>query len=266
MRRPVPPSVVDRLRAAGCVAAGAEAHALTIAAPDVDTLETWVRRRETGEPLAWITGTTRFCGRVIGVDPGVYVPRPQSEELARRAAASLPEAGRAVDLCTGSGAIAVHLEAEVPGAAVLGVDIDPRAAACARRNGVTTVLGDLDLPLRPQGFDVVTAVAPYVPTSELTLLPADVRRYEPLNALDGGPDGLEVVRRLVGAAARLLRPGGSFLTELGGTQHLALAPALAASGFADVTPWFDEDGDLRGLRARAATHRGPVGNRTARVR
>ncbi|HEY7917466.1 MAG TPA: HemK family protein methyltransferase [Acidimicrobiales bacterium] len=244
--------VVRRLRAAGCVAAEEEADELLGGAADTTTLQNWVSRRETGEPLAWITGTVRFCGHRVRVDPGVYVPRIQSEELARRAASLLPAYGRAADLCTGSGAIAVHLVAAVPTASVVGVDLDRRSAVCARGNGVRAVVADLARPLRTRSFDVVTAVAPYVPTGELRLLPADVQRYEPRRSLDGGHDGLDLVRRIVTAAARLLRPGGWLLTELGGDQQDTLDPALAASGFILVDPWFDEDGDLRGVAAQAA--------------
>jgi release factor glutamine methyltransferase len=244
--------MVARLRAAGCVAAEEEAHEMMAAAPDGEVLEAWVSRRERGEPLAWITGRLEFCGRWLHVAPGVYVPRVQSEELARRAGRLLPERGRAADLCTGAGAIAAHLLAEVPTASVIGVDFDPQAVACAASNGVRAVVGDVDLPLGPNGsFDVVTAVPPYVPTNELRLLPADVQRYEPRAALDGGADGLDVARRVVSAAARLLAPGGWLLIELGGDQDEALAPVLAASGFGDAESWRDEDGDLRGLAAQA---------------
>src|SRR6202035_1855547 len=124
------------------------------------------------------------------VDPGVYVPRLQSEELARRGAALLASGGRAADLCTGAGAIAVHLMAEASPRAVVAVDIDIPAVACARRNGVQAVAADLDRPLRCKVFDLVTAVAPYVPTGELRFLPADVQRYESRLSLDGGNDGL----------------------------------------------------------------------------
>jgi release factor glutamine methyltransferase len=248
--RPVAEAVIDRLMTAGCVAADDEADALLAAAPDDQTLDAWVRRRERGEPLAWITGTMQFAGRTVRVEPGVYVPRPQTEELARRASTLLAAGGRAVDLCTGTGAIAAHLMAAVPTATVIGVDIDLRAARGAGRNGVPVVVGDLDQPLRPHGFDVVTAVAPYVPTGDLRLLPADVQRFEPRLALDGGADGLDLVRRVVGAAARVLRPGGWLLTELGGEQDTALGPTLTAAGFSVATPWFDDDGDLRGLATR----------------
>ena len=244
------PAVIDRLRAAGCVAAEEEAELLVGSAPDNGTLEAWLKRREQGEPLAWITGTTQFCGRTLKVDGGVYVPRPQSEELARRAAEMMPaRGGWAADLCTGAGAVAVYMEAEAAAARVVGVDIDMRAVVCARSNGVTAFLGDLNGPLRSGVFDVVTAVAPYVPTRELRFLPADVQRYEPRSALDGGPDGLQVLRRVVDAAGSLLRPGGWLLTEVGGDQDEALMTILKARGFGAVSTWFDEEGDLRGLAA-----------------
>lgn len=253
---PLLATVTDRLAEAGCVAAEEEAADLVDAAPDEPTLDSWVRRREQGEPPAWITGTSMFCGRPLHVAPGVYVPRLQTEELARRAAALLPAGGRAVDLCTGAGAVAAHLRAQVPAAAVVGVDIDRRAAACARRNGVPTAVGDLAGPVRGHRFvDVVTAVAPYVPTRDIRLLPADVQRHEPRRALDGGADGLDLVRRVVAAARRLLRPGGWLLAEVGGDQDEALAPELA-TGFDAVAPWRDEDGDLRGVACRA-TGTGP---------
>lgn len=127
-----------------------------------------------------------------------------------------------------------------------------RAAACARRNGVPTAVADLAEPLHGHAaFDLVTAVAPYVPTGELRLLPADVQRHEPRVALDGGADGLDLVRRAVAAARRLLRPGGWLLIEVGGDQDQALAPTLAAAAFEVVTPWWDEDGDLRGIASQA---------------
>ena len=251
-------SVVRRLAAAGCVAADEEADELMAGAPDGDALEGWVRRREQGEPLAWITGSLVFCGRVIRVDPGVYVPRIQSQELARRAGVLLAaDRARALDVCTGAGAVAVHLMAAAPRAQVIGVDIDMRSARCARRNGVAAVVGDLGQAFGSGMFDVVTAVAPYVPSGDMRLLPADVQRYEPRRALDGGDDGLDVVRRVVASAARLLRRGGWLVIELGADQDATLAGALAGSGFDATETWLDEDGDLRGLAARASGHHRP---------
>lgn len=258
--------VVRRLSEAGCIAADEEAALLVGAAPDDETLDAWIRRRERGEPLAWITGTTMFCGHTIHVDPHVYVPRRQSEELARRAAELIPRhAGRAVDLCTGAGAIAVHLASEAPGATVIGTDLDHAAAQCARRNRVDAVVANLGEPFRGGMFNVVTAVAPYVPVRDLPMLPADVRRYEPGRALDGGDDGLDVVRGAARTAARLLKPGGWFLTEVGGQQAAALTPTLASLGFERATPWFDDDGDLRGMVAQTTPVCGLVARRPPRI-
>lgn len=242
--------IVARLVAAGCVAADEEATAFIAAAPDAATLDEWIHRRAQGEPPAWIIGATEFCGRKLHVVPGVYVPRPRTEDLARRAAALLPRAGRALDLCTGTGAIARHLADHVPDAWVIGVDVDHRAAACARRNGVATLVGDLADAVRGHHvFDVVTAVPPYVPTDAIRLLPADVRRHEPVVALDGGADGLDIARHVIAAAGRLLRPGGSVVMEIGGSQDELLATDLASAGFGAVEAWCDEDGDLRGIVA-----------------
>jgi release factor glutamine methyltransferase len=242
--------VARRLSVAGCVASVEEATELVrAAAGDPEHLEAMVRRREAGEPFAWITGHMTFCGQRIVVDPGVFVPRPQTEELARRAAAALPPGGRAADLCAGSGAVAAHLGSTVPGARVVAVDIDPVAVACAARNGVAAVRGDVGAPLRSGRFDVVTAVAPYVPTDALRLLPSDVQRHEPRLALDGGLGGLEVVDRVVTDAARLLGPGGSVLLEVGGSQAGSVTALLGGAGFVEVRPWFDEVGDLRGVHA-----------------
>jgi len=188
---------------------------------------------------------------VLHVAQGVYVPRVQSEELARRAAAALPAHGTAVDLCTGSGAVGAWMQHARPDAFVVGVDVDPIAGSCAARNGVRAVVGDLAAPLHLLGaVDVVTAVAPYVPTGERRLLPADVQRHEPAHALDGGDDGLTVVRHVVAHAAALLRGGGHLLLEVGGTQDAMLAPDLARHGFAPAEPWCDDDHDLRGVHVR----------------
>lgn len=244
--------VRERLARAGCVAADEETEELLAAACDPPTLMAWVSRRERGEPLAWVTGRTRFVDRTVHVDPGLYVPRAQSAELALRAGELLPEGGRAADLCTGTGAIAMHLAAARPAATVVAADLDPRAAACARRNGLSAVVADMDRGLAGGAFDVVCAVTPYVPTGAMHLLPADTVRFEPRAALDGGLDGLDNVRRLAGGAARLLRPGGWLLTEIGGDQDGSIGPILAGAGFGSPTFWRDEDGDLRGVMARLA--------------
>lgn len=186
------------------------------------------------------------------VDPGVYVPRWQSLPLARRAAARLPGRGRALDLCTGSGAIAASLSAARPGARVVGTDVDPRAVACARSNGVEAYRGDLFTPLPADlagTLDVVVAVVPYVPTPALALLPRDTLRFESASHYDGGPEGMDVLRRAVAGAPDVLCPGGSLLLEVGGEQALLLGPLLVRYGFVAIETWDDEDGDTRGVEA-----------------
>jgi release factor glutamine methyltransferase len=247
-------SVEARLRSAGCVAADAEAVALVeAAAGDALRLEQLVARRCSGEPLAWLIGSVRFCGETILVHPGVFVPRWQSEPLAVEAVARLPHAGIAVDLCTGAGAIAAVLTRRRPSARVLATELDPAAVACARANGVEVLLGDLSGPLPddlPGRVDVVVAVVPYVPTEALHLLPRDVLAFEPRRTLDGGEQGLRLLRRTVAESEPLLRSGGSLLLELGADQGERLRPALDEHGFHDVVLLTDEDGDLRGLCAR----------------
>lgn len=241
------------LAAAGCVAAGEEAAELVAAAPDDVALDALVARRTSGEPLAWITGTAAFCGIDVGVAPGVYVPRWQSEALARRAAELLPDGGTAVDLCTGSGALALVLAERRPEATVLATEIDDRSVACARGNGVDVRQGHLYDPLPTDvaaAVDVVVGVVPYVPAGALHLLPRDVLAFEPLAALDGGTDGLDTVRQAIGGSTRWLRPGGWLLLEVGGDQIASAQGLLAEAGYVEVSVLSDGDGDPRAVVGR----------------
>ena len=247
--------LVRRLSDAGFIAAREEAaELLEAAAQDGSRLDALLARRLTGEPLAWITGRVEFCGLQIKIAHGVYVPRWHTAALAERAAERLAEAGVAIDICCGSGAIPAVLSARRPDAMVLATDIDPRAVACARANGVDARVGDLfsGLPAELCGVvDVVTGVVPHVPSGELGLLQRDTLRFETPLAYDGGPDGLAVARRAVAEAARWLRPGGTLLLELGGEQ-----PAqLLLPGFHGVAVLRDEEGDLRGIEAACRAER-----------
>jgi release factor glutamine methyltransferase len=246
--------LAEQLSRAGFVAADDEASELMArAAGDVELLGSLVARRLTGEPLAWITGTVSFCDVEIRIDPGVYVPRWQSEPLARRAVERLPATGLAIDLCTGSGAIARTLTVNRPGARVVASDIDARAVACAARNGVEVYRGDLFDPL-PRSLedrvDIIVAVVPYVPTPELPLLQRDTFAFESTLSYDGGPDGTDILRRVLRESPRLLRRGGALLLELGGNQADALGDDLARLGYTDVSVLSDDDGDVRGIEAR----------------
>jgi release factor glutamine methyltransferase len=245
--------VAAQLSRAGFVAASEEAEELfDRAGGDSHLLAQLIERRLTGEPLAWITGTALFCGLDIRVDRGVYVPRWQSEPLARRAIERLPAHGLGIEICTGSGAIARTMMSTRPGARIVATDIDGGAVACARANGVDAHQGDLFDPL-PAGLeglaDVVAGVVPYVPTSALSLLPRDTLAFESPLSYDGGDDGGDYLRRAVTESTRFLRGGGALLLELGGDQAASLQGELTGMGYDDVIVLFDEDGDVRGIEA-----------------
>lgn len=250
-------AVAALLATSGFIAAEDEAgELLARAAGDAELLHSLVERRLTGEPLAWITGKVSFCGVEIRVDPGVYVPRWHTETLARRAAERLPAGGVAIDLCTGSGAVAKFLTTACPDARVVASDVDERAVVCAVANGVEAYAGNLFGPL-PNTLtgrvDVVVGVVPYVPTRALPLLQRDTFTFESPLAYDGGTDGTDILRRVLSDSVRFLRRGGALLVELGGDQAHALGDDLARLGYADVNVLIDEDGDVRGIEATAAS-------------
>lgn len=223
-------AVVTRLRAAGCVFAEDEARLLVSAADGPAALTEMVSRRAAGLPLEHVIGWAEFYGLRIAVDAGVFVPRRRTEFLVRQAAALSHQtpAGRpavVVDLCCGSGALGAALLATAHDPVELyASDIDAAAVACARRNiadGGTVLEGDLFDAL-PDGIrgriDILLANVPYVPTGEVGLLPSEAREHEPLVALDGGADGLDVLRRVTAGAPDWLAPGGHLLFETSGRQ------------------------------------------------
>jgi release factor glutamine methyltransferase len=252
--------VTRELAAAGCVSAAAEARWLVEEAADPRALRAMVARRAAGEPLQYVVGWAPFGRLRLQVGPGVFVPRPETEGLADRAATRLRAAGPrpiAVDLCTGSGAIACFLAAEVPGARVLATELDPAALAWAGRNtdryGVELLAGDLDAPLPVElagRVDVLCANVPYVPSGAIPTLPRDVRDHEPRLALDGGPDGLDVLRRVAAVAGRWLAPGGFLLCEIGEDQGEAAAALLAEAGLAGIAVLPDMAGGDRVVEGR----------------
>ena len=236
--------LVARLSAAGCVFATDEAALLEQAAGSPTELAAMVGRRVAGEPLEHVLGWAEFCGLRIQLDPGVFRPRPRTEFLVEHAAELVRDAARAghppalvVDLCCGSGALGVALVRMLGGADLHAADVDPRAVACARRNvaplGGQVHQGDLfePLPAALRGrVDVLLANVPYVPTDELALMPAEARLHEPAVTLDGGPDGLDVLRRVSAEASRWLAPGGVLLTEAGARQAPTAAELLRSAG------------------------------------
>lgn len=185
-----------------------------------------IERRAAGEPLQYVTGEMPFRHIVLGVRPGVFIPRPETEVLVDAVLASLAGVAEpvVVDLCTGSGAVALSIAHELPGATVYATEIVPATAEVARANAERTGVGarasvlegDLFAPLPSDlrgRLDAIAANPPYIPTADLADLPAEVAAHEPAIALDGGADGLDVVRRIVDEARAWLRPGGTLAIE-----------------------------------------------------
>ena len=238
-----PPQVIARLRAAGCVFAEDEAALLIAAGATPDDLAVMVERRVGGEPLEYVLGWAEFCGLRVAVEPGVFVPRHRTEFLASQATARAHPGAVVVDLCCGSGAVGAAVLAALPSVELHATEIDATAVRCARRNlagiGGQVHAGDLYDPLPPglRGrVDILVANVPYVPTEEIPLLPREARLYEPRQALDGGPDGLDVLRRVAAEAPAWLAPGGHLLVEVSAAQAPSATEILTARGLrAEVT-------------------------------
>ncbi|WP_242902190.1 putative protein N(5)-glutamine methyltransferase [Actinomadura terrae] len=233
-------SVAARLRAAGCVFAEDEARLLLDAARTPDELSAMVERRAAGLPLEHVLGWAEFAGLRVAVEPGVFVPRRRTEFLVEQAAARARRGGAdrpvVVDLCCGTGALGLALAASLDGCELHAADIEAAAVRCARRNvGASGRVyeGDLyePLPATLKGrVDVLLANVPYVPTGEVGLLPAEARDHEPRVALDGGADGLEVLRRVAGEAPEWLAPGGLLLFETSERQVPEAVAVVSGGG------------------------------------
>jgi release factor glutamine methyltransferase len=262
-------AIVAKLRSAGCVFAEDEARLLMSAAATPASLSTMVDRRAAGEPLEHVLGWAEFCGLRIAVGPGVFIPRRRTELLVREAAILARQTGPppvVVDLCCGSGAVGAALAVALGGVAGSGLaerrielyaaDLDPAAVWCARRNvaaaGGQVYEGDLyePLPATLRGrVDILVANAPYVPTDEVALLPAEARIHEPRLALDGGADGLDILRRVAAEAPRWLAPGGHLLTETSERQAPVIIEAMRRAG---LTPRLARSEDLNATAVIAA--------------
>lgn len=238
MTEQAPQDLVDRLRAVGCVFAEDEARLLVEVARSPADLAALVERRAGGEPLEQVLGWTEFFGTRMVLEPGVFVPRRRSELLVHQTLAVSGAGALVVDLCCGSGAVGAAVAMSADSIELHAADVDPVAVQCARRNvdpvGGRVHEGDLFVPLpvvlRGQ-VDVVVANAPYVPTAAVRLMPPEARIHEPMVALDGGADGLDVQRRLVAEAPGWLRAGGHLLVETSAAQEHATLEVFTRSGF-----------------------------------
>ena len=214
-----------------------------------------IRRRGTGIPLQHLLGTVEFCGRTFKSDSRALIPRPETEQLVERALtyASLISI---LDVATGSGIIPLTLALERPDATVTATDISPEALSLARENA--TLLGvdhiafhEADLipsRLEQESFDLITANLPYIPSAEISTLSREVQ-HDPLLALDGGGDGLDLVRRLAPLAYERLTPGGHLLLEIGIDQSDDVMTCLAGHNYRDITALPDYQGISRFIEA-----------------
>lgn len=219
-----------------------------------------IRRRANGEPVAYLIGHKEFWSLRLAVDPRVLIPRPDSETLIEEAealfAAQPPE--RFADVGTGSGCLAAALAGCFPQASGVALDSQADALALAAENfaalGLSDRLevhqGNLAEALDADAFDLVVANLPYIPTADLDGLARDVREHEPLSALDGGPDGLDLIRELVRTVGSRLRPGGWVLLEVGQGQATEVAGLCAGAGLAEVHTRSDLGGVERVVAAR----------------
>ena len=223
-----------------------------------------VSRRARREPLQRILGWEEFRGVRVRLGDAVLVPRPETEILVEWALALLPPPGGrrllAIDIGTGSGCIACALAVERPDLDVVAVDVSPAAAAIARENvralglaaRVRVVAADLFAGLREARADLIVSNPPYLPTGLMPGLPPEVRIHEPRLALDGGPDGLAVVRRIVDASRPCLRPAGALVFETAGDeQAVAAATLLRGAAWHDVAVRADLAGIDRFVAGRA---------------
>lgn len=233
--------------------AGSRAFEPQLTAPQHEQLEALVQRRCAREPLQHLTGVAGFRYLDIQVGPGVFVPRPETEVLVDVA---LQEPfTTAIDLCTGSGAIALALATETD-AEVTGVEADPQAFRWAVRNAkgrIKLLRADVCAPLDLGPVDLVVSNPPYIPDAMVPRDP-EVAKHDPMPALYGGEDGMRVIRCVVARARELLHPGGRLLIEHGESQGQQVRDLLA--GFDDVRTWPDLTGRDRVTGGRLARHGG----------
>ncbi|HEX3780054.1 MAG TPA: putative protein N(5)-glutamine methyltransferase [Pseudonocardiaceae bacterium] len=263
-----PAVIVTRLRAAGCVFAEDEARILIEAANGPFELAAMVSRRVDGLPLEQIVGWAEFCGLRISIAPGVFVPRQRTEFLVRQAA----DLGRnllamdgmarltVLDLCCGSGALGAVLGTELESVELVAADIEPAAVECARRNLArlhgSVYEGDLYQPLPADlrgRVNIIMANVPYVPTKDIDLLPPEARVHEPTAALDGGADGLDVLRKVAAEAPDWLAPSGHLLVETSERQAPIAARVFADNGLLPTVAGSVELGATVVIGSRPAT-------------
>lgn len=225
-----------------------------LVAEDAAAYESLLMRRAAREPLQYITGEAPFMGLMLKAMPEVLIPRFDTETLCEQALQRLSGDERVLDLCTGSGALAVAIADHFSGAKVYAGDISPNAVALARQNAlccgvnITVRQGDLFMPFAGERFDMIVSNPPYIPSGDLPGLMAEVQA-EPVLALDGGRDGLDFYRRIIKEAPCYLTANGWLLLEFGDGQAQAVT-ALLKESFEEITVYSDLNGMNRTVAGR----------------
>jgi release factor glutamine methyltransferase len=283
----------DCLEAAGIDEAFADAELLVFHAANMDRIDAYVnnpevkssdsakvrrllQRRLKGEPVQYIVGQIEFLGLTIKVGRGVLIPRPETELLVEEAIKAVMRNKISVaskeknalrvtqraslsvlDLCTGSGCIALSLAKEFPDAEVYGTELSKEALVYAKKNAkandiknVAFLQGSLFEPVKGKAYDLITANPPYIRRSELETLQREIRDWEPISALDGGEDGMDFYRTILSSADQFLNPGGSLFLELGYDQAEAVKKVAKRQGFLDLAVINDYAGIGRILAVR----------------
>ena len=220
-------------------------------------------RRLHGEPVAYITGSWEFYGVPLEITPDVLIPRPDSEILVEagiRLFAGRNGSPRILDLCAGSGCIGVALAVRMPGAKVILVDNDRKALSVCRKNVQKNRLDtrvmciEADVTQKPPmlmgKFDLIVCNAPYVPTAEIETLDVSVKDYEPYHALDGGADGLDIIRPVIALWKSVLKDNGTIMLEIGEGQSEQVQALLAGAGFTHIMALQDAGGTERVVLGR----------------
>lgn len=224
----------------GCDLGGLLMQQAPLTTAQAQQVQALVARRKAHEPVQYLLGEAYFYGRRFSVTPDVLIPRFDSESMLAWVVQHLPPHGRVVDVCTGSGCLAVTLKLERPDAQVCASDISAAALRVARQNAdalgaeIAWTQGDLLQPFEGRQFDCILANPPYIPTADLQGLQVEVAAHEPRLALDGGADGLVLMRELVRQAKRVLRPGGQMCVEIGCEQGEQVAALFAAHAMTQI--------------------------------
>jgi len=210
------------------------------AANGIDQFEQWVARRVNREPLAYIIGEREFYEITFRVTPAVLIPRQETETLVETAIELLRDKPHALvaDIGLGSGAVAVSIARSLSNVTVYGTESSDTALEIAKLNAVGRytyfLKGDLLEPLAGMQFDLIVSNPPYIPSAEINVLPPEISKYEPRQALDGGPDGLDCLRRLASESPEYLKCGGTLAVEVGMGQAESVKELFSSNGFVSV--------------------------------